>query len=210
MPIASITYEPAGSQTIFAVPFPYLAQAHVVVEEDGVALPFSWVNDATIALASVPTEPFTIRRDSSIGGRLVSFVSGAQLSNRNLDLNSLQLFYFMQELSDRIAALTLEPSQTALGDAAAAAASAATALSDLNWVIANGVPGEAGPAGDAGATGPKGDPGPPGAQGPQGIQGPKGDTGPIGPQGPRGPQGPAGADYEPPEEGGGGEGGGGG
>lgn len=194
MPLASATTTSDGVQTLFTVPFPYLRQEHVMVEVDGEAADYTWVNDITVRLAEAAPEDaaVTVRRDSDSAHRIVEFESGTQLTNRNLELASLQLFYLLQELIDAIVAKALSPSQTALASAASAAASAAQALGDLEWVIANGVAGPAGEKGDDGPTGPKGDTGPVGPQGPQGIQGAKGDTGPIGPQGPRGPQGPAG------------------
>lgn len=103
----------------------------------------------------------------------------------------------VQELLDASAGAVkdIQVGAVSEGDAPAVTAATAGGVTTLDFVLARGQQGPAGPQGakgDPGADGAQGPKGDPGETGPQGEMGPKGDVGPAGPQGPKGDKGDTG------------------
>lgn len=141
-----------GSEQLLPVP-EYIEQAHIRVSIDGVdTTDFSWVNSNTVAVTAPPGSLIRVYRDTSITERLVDFTDGVSLTEQVLDADSLQAFFLIQELRDKMN-LDLAQGEADLeqvsalaaqvaDDAAAAAASASQAadfvaeLGDLNATLA--------------------------------------------------------------------------
>lgn len=88
----------------------YLDRDHIQVYYDDVLVDtgdWSFVTDTSILLDPVPVNGVNIKikRESSIETRLVDYVGGTILSERNLDLSNTQLLYLIQELADRVEVL---------------------------------------------------------------------------------------------------------
>lgn len=85
----------------YTVPFPYVTQSTVHVYLDGVETSaFTWSTSGTIVFTSAPVDgvKIKIKRITPVDERLIDFANGATLTAENLDTDSLQLFYNMQEL----------------------------------------------------------------------------------------------------------------
>jgi hypothetical protein len=106
MALSYVTYTSDGSATEFNVPFGYLARSHVHVLVDGEeTAAFSWSSDTLIDLDAAADEDLTVKvyRDTPIDARLVNYINGSVLnSETELDVDSLQLFYLIQELQDAV------------------------------------------------------------------------------------------------------------
>jgi hypothetical protein len=100
---SAVTYAGNGAQTDFVLPFPYLDQAHIEVTVNGLGAAFTFVNPSTVRLAAAPGNGATvaIRRDSNRLARIVDFSDGANLTEGDLDRNSNQLMYLIQEAFDQ-------------------------------------------------------------------------------------------------------------
>lgn len=104
MAYSNIKIPADGSTSTFSVPFLYLNKNHVHVFIDGVeTFDFTWVTEATISLNTTPPAGsiVTIQRITPKDSRNVDFQNGSALNPDNLDLDSNQLLYIMQENSDK-------------------------------------------------------------------------------------------------------------
>lgn len=103
MTTTTVLYTGDGVTRQFAVPFPYIAQAHVIVRVNGVPLvpgaEFVFVNPGLVELrlAQSPNAAIEIARETPIDGPLVQFQNGAVLNERDLNLAVLQTLYLLQE-----------------------------------------------------------------------------------------------------------------
>lgn len=144
-----VTYTGDGSTDTYAVPFKYISETHVYVKVDGTLVSFTWQTDGTIKLDTAPGSGATVRvfRSTPMDDRFVDFINGAGLHEEDLDLDSDQIFYIMQEIEETRASVEqtenvlsaidqAQTAQTAAEAAQAAAEAAATAAEN----IANGVP----------------------------------------------------------------------
>lgn len=100
-----VDYTATASQTDFAFSFPYLEDAHVVVEIDGVAsTAFSIVTSPStkVVLNSGATvgQKVRVRRDSNASVAFVDFVNGSVLTEKNLDDSYLHNLYLNQEIGE--------------------------------------------------------------------------------------------------------------
>lgn len=201
-----ITYNGNGTQTDFAVPFPYVTEADVIVGRKDGAVSYTFIAPSTIKLSAplAVGDILTIRRDTAVDNPVVSFVNGTAYTAGQLNAAFQQVLYSAQESKD-VAARGLYRNEFAQWDAlnskiinVGAPTSDTDAATKAYVDTASKIPGPVGPAGPTGPVGPSGPTGPiglqgaTGPQGPAGPQGPKGDTGPQGVTGPAGPQGPAG------------------
>ena len=96
-------YTADGSTQSFAVTFPFISRSHVSITVNGSAATFTWVNDGQITITSptvVNTDKIIIQRATSDTTRLVDYVDGSNLTESDLDLDSLQAFYMSQEALD--------------------------------------------------------------------------------------------------------------
>lgn len=109
MAYSYVQYVGNGSTVAFSVPFPYIAQAHVKVRVNGVlktlGTDYIWASASSIQFVTAPATGLTvdIRRESSLGARLVDFQDGSTLTEAILDADSNQNFYLAQEAVDAVA-----------------------------------------------------------------------------------------------------------
>ena len=107
-----ITYEStAGSETVFAIPFPFLLKGHIkvsvndVVQVQDTAYTVNvGANTITLTTPTTALDNVKIWRNTEWLTRLVDFASGAQVTESDLDTSALQLLYIIQEvIEDNIA-----------------------------------------------------------------------------------------------------------
>lgn len=113
---AYVVYEGDGVQTDFTIPFEKISQTHINVFIAGVEFnDFVWQTDSVVRIDPAPTERVLIERQTSPGARLVNYEAPGQLTEQDLDTDSLQAFYLAQESYDVVdRAITVDP---ALGTA---------------------------------------------------------------------------------------------
>ena len=120
----SVTYVAAGSVVDYAVPFPYLQEADIVVLVNNTVvtnpLNYTISSPTTITFTSIPIPDsvIKIKRSTSIDTRLVDYQSGAILTEEELDLDSKQAFYLAQEINENYSDLideSITQMQTDLG-----------------------------------------------------------------------------------------------
>lgn len=139
-PFSFRSYAGNGSTAVFAVPFPYLAQAHVKVYVDNTLQlsGYSWATDGSIEFATPPpvsSDPevpnnVVIRRETPVNP-VVTFVNAASLKASNLNVDSKQALYVAQEIADvTIGEAILNQDLLDARDQAAAAAAAAASARD--------------------------------------------------------------------------------
>lgn len=93
-----------GTTNVFSVVFPFLDRTHVKVNLDGVAVEttaFSWITDGSIQFSSTPASgaEVEIYRDTPEIA-LTTYQSGSVLTRDQLEVDSLQALYRIQELSE--------------------------------------------------------------------------------------------------------------
>lgn len=99
-----IRYYADGSTTRFNIPFPYLLKTHIKVKVKGTYTEdFTFFDDATIELGFTPAQDdiVVIYRDTNSDNRLVVYENGSILDADDLNKDSQQLFYLIQESLDR-------------------------------------------------------------------------------------------------------------
>lgn len=151
MPLSRNRYQSNGVLDVYSIGFDYLTNSHVKVKQldpDGVSNPtnltFAFqgtISDgqpggAQVKLNVVPPNGYYVEvyRDLSFTVPYVDFEGGAELTERNLDRNSLGLLHVAQRAIDDAAA-ALENTDNvavALGAAEAAALAAATSASEAS------------------------------------------------------------------------------
>lgn len=113
MAFSRVSYTADGGTTNYAVTFPYLDQADVKVELDGVAeTGWTWVNSSTIAFNTAPTSGVLIEvfRVTARDAREVNYTDGSLLDGDVLNLDSKQAFYMVLEaLDDAMESLRWDP-----------------------------------------------------------------------------------------------------
>ena len=109
MALSYAQYPGNGSQQTFAVPFPYLKRADIQVRVNLDLVSFTWDDNQTIRVAPAPAAAsvIEIRRFTQRDTRVVDFSDGSVLTETELDLANIQVFYIVQEAID-IAGGTLE------------------------------------------------------------------------------------------------------
>ena len=106
MALSLVDYTGDGATTDFAIPFNYILQEHVEVLVDGTPTSaWSFVGASTVRFDTAPALDADIRiqRDSGISSRLVDFQDASVLTADELDQDSNQLFYLLQEREDTVA-----------------------------------------------------------------------------------------------------------
>ena len=95
----------ADGQTVdFTIPFTYVKPSEVIVYVDGtLETNFQFTSGATIQLTSAPANGVIVRigRETDLQNRAVDFVSGAVLSEEDLDTALIQVFNGAQEAVDK-------------------------------------------------------------------------------------------------------------
>lgn len=135
-PFSFRSYTGDGSTVLFAVPFPYLAQAHVKVYVNDVlqVSGYTWTTSASIQFDTAPPAPdddlpnIVIRRETPVNP-LVTYTNAASLKASNLNVDSKQALYVSQEIADVTIGefIIRQDILDARDEAAAAAAAAANA-----------------------------------------------------------------------------------
>ncbi len=103
MALSQDPYTGDGSTTDFTITFPFIVRAHVIVTLDGEpTTAFTFLSDTQIRFDTTPANGVSIliKRVTSLTARLVDYVSPGNLSEEDLDNDSLQAFYLAQEASD--------------------------------------------------------------------------------------------------------------
>lgn len=117
--LSTVVYDAGGSSAEFIYDFDYLNKdnwtqnspntaaidynPYLTVYVDDVAVSYTMSNSYTLVLESTPAAAteVVIRRDSSIAQRKVDYTEGSVLSEVNLDRDSKQAFFLLQEMYDR-------------------------------------------------------------------------------------------------------------
>ena len=88
-----VEYTGNGSTTTYAIPFPFLEDAHVIAEVNGVTTSIT-VSGGNAVFSSAPASDAVIRisRSTSPTTRLVDYTSPSTLTEEILDTDSLQAF----------------------------------------------------------------------------------------------------------------------
>lgn len=117
MAYSFVVYTGDGSTTDFNVNINYLSRSHIHVLIDGdETTDFTWVSDTLIRLddPADDTLEVKIQRQTPIDARLVDFVNGSTLNaETDLDQDSNQLFYLLQELSEGTISVTVSNDENA-------------------------------------------------------------------------------------------------
>lgn len=102
-PFAFRLYTGNGTTTTFAVPYAYLAQAHVKVYVNNVLQTsgYTWATAASIQFSVTPAADaaILIRRETPVTP-LVTYMNAASLKASNLNVASKQALYVAQEIAD--------------------------------------------------------------------------------------------------------------
>jgi len=102
----SVTYTGDNNVNQFAIPFNYISRDHVSVTVSGLGgthVSWDWVNDNLIQITPTPADNAAIKitRNTPINQRMVDFVAGNTLSEADLDLDSEQSIYAIQEIHSK-------------------------------------------------------------------------------------------------------------
>jgi hypothetical protein len=111
MAFARDSYTAAGSQTDFTITFPYIAETHVTVYDEGVlqtegaSNDYTIVSGVTVRFNAAVTDGNTVLliRSTSRSTRLVDYANASTITEADLDNDSLQAFYMVQEAIDSVA-----------------------------------------------------------------------------------------------------------
>ena len=96
-------YEGDGQTTDFTVPFGYLDKNHVRAKVNGVPTFVTWPDDHTISFPNGAPKEGTIielRRQTPVEKRQVNFSDGSRFRADDLNADSRQLLYLVQEIRD--------------------------------------------------------------------------------------------------------------
>ncbi len=101
--MASYVFYPGnGSQTDWAVPFPYLSADHVKVYSGGVAQPFTWINSALLRVTpAVPAGTVLLVKRETQKTPMTVFENTNNLTAENLTLAETQALFIAEEAADR-------------------------------------------------------------------------------------------------------------
>lgn len=94
-----------GGTEVFTIGFPYLSKDHVKVKDNdtGSLLPFIVETSTTVRLAVAPSNGQNIRvyRETSLDTREVDWADGSNITEADLDADSLQAYYRLQEIEEQ-------------------------------------------------------------------------------------------------------------
>ncbi len=100
-----------GVTTDFTINFPFIVRAHIKVELVGVPTSaFTFLSDTLIRFDTAPANgvAILIKRVSSLTARLTDYVAPGNLSEEDLDNDSLQAFFLAQEANDIVTSALIE------------------------------------------------------------------------------------------------------
>ncbi|MDF0504839.1 phage tail fiber protein [Burkholderia cenocepacia] len=95
------TYSGTGAVTPYAVTYPYISKDHVEVRIDDVlTTAFTWINSSTISLSAPSGSSIEVRRNTPKTPAEVTYYDGSTLTESDLNLETTQLLYSVQEAID--------------------------------------------------------------------------------------------------------------
>jgi hypothetical protein len=89
-----------GAQTAYAVPFAYLARAHVKATVDGVEAPFTFLSSSIISFSTAPVGRLRIYRETPADELLNTYFDGSVLIDDDLNASFYQTLFIAEELRD--------------------------------------------------------------------------------------------------------------
>ena len=98
------TYTGDGSAKTFGIPFPYLHKDHISLAVNSEAVAWEYLNAQTISCATAPPVGaiVRIRRTTPRERPVVDYQDGSTLTELDMDLQSIQLLYIVQEVYDAV------------------------------------------------------------------------------------------------------------
>jgi hypothetical protein len=121
MALSYCRYVADGTTNVFSVSFPYISTSHVEVYKDGAlqSSGWSWATGATIQFTVAPANGVVvlIKRNTPKDQRLVDFTDGNMVFESELDKNTSQMLYIVQEAYDAITSTLQVSPNTAQWDA---------------------------------------------------------------------------------------------
>jgi hypothetical protein len=118
--LAKEIYSGDGVNQNFNVPFGYISKDHVIVAVDGVeTTAFTFTSDTIIQITTPPpsgTNNVTVFRRTGRSSRITDYADATSLTEGELDNDSLQAFYILQEFLDE-ASIQLTQDSTGVWDA---------------------------------------------------------------------------------------------
>jgi len=98
-----VRYTGDGETVKYTVPFPYIYREHVKVRVSNALVPVYWIDGSTVELPVVPTEDddVLIYRDSDLWNRVVDYKDGSMLQSDDLNIDSRQTMFLLQEAVDQ-------------------------------------------------------------------------------------------------------------
>jgi hypothetical protein len=105
MPYSTNTYSGNGDNTTFTIAFPYLEKDDVTCRVGGVLTDFSWLTDTTVEIDPAPavgTDNVVFTRNTDIDEAKIDYSDASTLSAYDLDTQTNQLVFKIQELIDRL------------------------------------------------------------------------------------------------------------
>lgn len=100
------TYTADGTANTFTIPFPYLDREHIVVSVNGVqATNIVFLSDSQVQIAPTPSagQKVRIARYTPYNTPVAEFRDGGVTRAQDLNANSTQSLYVIQEIRDRLA-----------------------------------------------------------------------------------------------------------
>lgn len=97
-------YEANGTNGTYAVPFPFISKQHIKVYVDGDEVPYMWQGTGFIVLDPLPPlgSLVTIKRETPKDKAQVDYTDGSILTASDLDRQTLQLLFVVQEAYDKV------------------------------------------------------------------------------------------------------------
>jgi hypothetical protein len=99
-----VFYTGNGSTTTWNLTFPYQSKSDVKVSVDGVDTAFTWASASAVTVSPAAPSGSTVRiyRRTAYATRGTDFTDGSVLTENDLDADSIQTFYRVQEVSDQM------------------------------------------------------------------------------------------------------------
>ena len=138
MASSSVTYISDGGTLVYSVPYPFILREHVKIYVDGALqtanVSYTWPSNSSVRFTVEPISGavLLIRRETPLDSRLVTFTDGASLTESDLNLNTSQLLFGIQEAIDRFDSVVTgtytDPSNALIASAASAVLTTEAAL----------------------------------------------------------------------------------
>jgi hypothetical protein len=115
--ITQYTYTATGSTDTFAVPFPYVDSTHLTVTVNGTPTAFTELSYQTLQLASTPAASAAVKivRNTNIDDAETDFNDAGSLFEGDLDLQTAQLLFKIQEMNTVIQSIGTNPGEPTPG-----------------------------------------------------------------------------------------------